>query len=88
MYNIFTIINNKYLPTAFSGRPPTKIVLHPGGRSLVVGGGAFGLGGKRVNVLKWIISLGIKEGSGGRIVPSGPIIVPSGVIMPGGIIPY
>jgi len=36
----------------FSGSPPTKIVRQPGGRSRVVGGGAFGLGGNSVHDLQ------------------------------------
>lgn len=32
-------------------------VRHPGGLSLVIGGGAFGLGGNSVQDLQWIISL-------------------------------
>ena len=41
----------------FSARPPTKTVLQPRGRSLVVGSGAWGLGGSKVQVLRWIGSL-------------------------------
>ena len=36
----FSNISRKISSFIFSGRPPTNIVLHPGGRSLVVGGGA------------------------------------------------
>lgn len=36
----------------FSGSPPTNTVRQPGGRSLVVGGGALGFGGNRVQDLQ------------------------------------
>lgn len=40
----------------FSGSPPTKQVLHPNGRSLVVGGGWFRFGGIKVQLGQWMIS--------------------------------
>ena len=45
------------LPVIFSASPPTKTVLQPRGRSLVVGSGACGFGGINVQVLRWIGSL-------------------------------
>lgn len=83
-------LNHSTVPVAFSGRPPTKIVLQPGGRSRVVGGGAFGVGGKSVKPLKLIRSLGTREGSWGIMGPlsGGPSIWPSGPIWPIPIILY
>jgi hypothetical protein len=82
--------NLQALPVVFSGSPPTKIVRQPGGLSRVVGGGALGLGGNSVHDLQWIISftIGVANmlGSDGITVPSGPTMLPSGIIPP--IIPY
>lgn len=64
--------SQQIVPVTFSGIPPMKMVLQPRGFSRVVGSGALGLGGKRMQLLNVKVcfatwpkeeQIGVKSGS-------------------------
>lgn len=74
IWNLFRTLTTD-IPVVFSANPPTKIVLQPGGRSLVIGIGVVGAGGISVTDFSWMTSFTIMF-SGGTMPPSWAIPIP------------